>query len=137
MKEERESRLLIDIRHPSSKILGKTIVESPKESADLVLICIGPRKDYDGFAKVEGRTSCRFIFNQLVLFSNILWKLLRKEVPLQTLMHMGIKPHIDEPPGASQITDGFTQQKLLSHLMKEMIHRTQKVSAKGESGTIG
>ena len=50
---------------------------------------------------------------------------------------MGIKPHIDEPPGASQITDGFTQQKFLSHLMKEMISRTRNVSAKGESGTIG
>ena len=118
-------------------IVGKTIIESLKESVDLVLICIGPKKDYDGFAKVEGRMSCRFIFYQLIIFSNISWKLLHKEVPLQTLVHMGIKPHIDEPPGASQITDGFTQQKLLSHLVKEMIGRTQKVSAKGGSGTIG
>jgi len=57
MKEERESRLLIYIRHPSSMILGKTIVESLKETADLIHICIGPRKDYDGFAKVEGRVA--------------------------------------------------------------------------------
>ena len=39
-------------------IPGKTIVESLKECADLVIICIGPRKDYDGLAEVEGRTSC-------------------------------------------------------------------------------
>jgi hypothetical protein len=53
------------------------------------------------------------------------------------LVHMGIKPHIDKPLGASQIIDGFTQQKFLGHLLKEMIGRTQKVSDKGESGTIG
>jgi len=63
--------------------------------------------------------------------------LLHEEVQLQTLVHMGIKPHIDKLAGASQIIDGFTQQKLLGHLMKEMIGRTQKVLAKGESGTIG
>jgi len=50
---------------------------------------------------------------------------------------MGIKPHIDEPPWASQVADGFTQQKFLGHLMEEMIGRAQKVSAKGESLTIG
>jgi len=48
------------------------------------------------------------------------------------LVHMGINPHIDKPPGASQITDGFTKQELLDYLMKEMIGITQK-----ESMTIG
>jgi hypothetical protein len=53
------------------------------------------------------------------------------------LVHMGIQPHVDEPPWASQIADGFTEQELLSQLMEEMICGTQEVSAKGESGTIG
>jgi len=36
---------------------------------------------------------------------------------------MGIEPHVDEPPGASQVADRFTQQKLLGYLMEEMIGR--------------
>jgi hypothetical protein len=114
-------------------IPGKATVESLKESADLILIRISPRKDYDGFTKVEGRTSCRFIFYQLIILSNVPWKLLCEEITLQTLIHMGIEPHVDKPPRTSQITDGFTHQNLLGHL----IGRTQKVSAKGESVTIG
>jgi hypothetical protein len=50
---------------------------------------------------------------------------------------MSIKPHVDKPPRTSQVADGFTQQKLLSHLMKEMIGITQTVLAKGKLGTIG
>jgi len=41
---------------------AKAVVESLKESADLILIRIGPREDYDGFAEIEGRASCPFIF---------------------------------------------------------------------------
>jgi len=40
----------------------KAVVESLKESADLIVIRIGPSEDYDGFAEIEGRASCRFIF---------------------------------------------------------------------------
>jgi len=50
------------IGHPGPMVLGKTIIESLKESADLILMCISPRKDYDGLTEVEGRASCRFIF---------------------------------------------------------------------------
>jgi hypothetical protein len=35
-------------------VLGKAIVKCLEESTDLVLICVGPRKDYDGFAIIEG-----------------------------------------------------------------------------------
>jgi hypothetical protein len=63
-------------------IRGKTIVECLEESADLVLIRIGPRKNYDGFAKIEGGASCRFILCQFVILSNISGKPLCKEVPL-------------------------------------------------------
>ena len=34
-------------------IPGKTVVERMEESANLVLISIGPWKDYDGFAIIE------------------------------------------------------------------------------------
>jgi hypothetical protein len=50
---------------------------------------------------------------------------------------MGIEPHVDEPPWASQVANGFTQQKLLGYLMEEVIGRAQKISAKRESVTIG
>jgi len=54
MKEERESRLLVYVRHLSPMIPGKTVVESLKESADLILIRISSRKDYDSFPVIEG-----------------------------------------------------------------------------------
>jgi hypothetical protein len=50
---------------------------------------------------------------------------------------MGIEPHVDEPLGASQIADGFTQQELLDYLIEEMISRAQEISAKRESVAIG
>jgi len=68
--------------------------------------------------------------------NELLIQLLPIRNPLQMLVHMGIKPHIDKPPGAPQIIDRFTQQELLGYLMKEMIGRTQKVLAKGELVTI-
>jgi hypothetical protein len=60
----------------------KTIVESLEESASLVLIRIGPRENYDGFAKIEGGTGFLFILCQFVIFDNIPRKPLCKEVPL-------------------------------------------------------
>jgi hypothetical protein len=53
MKEDRESRFFVYIGHLGLMIPRKTIVESLNESSDLILISISPRKDYDGFAKVE------------------------------------------------------------------------------------
>jgi len=50
---------------------------------------------------------------------------------------MGIEPHADEPPGASQIADGFTKQKLFGYLMKEEISKTQEVSVEKKSATTG
>ena len=58
MEEERKSGVLIDIGHPGPLFLGKAIVDGLEESADLVLICFSPGKDYDRFAKVEGRAGC-------------------------------------------------------------------------------
>jgi hypothetical protein len=45
--------------------------------------------------------------------------------------------HVDKPPWASQVTDGFAEQKLLSYMVKEMIGGTQEVSVKGESAVVG
>jgi hypothetical protein len=115
----------------------KVIVKGLKESADLVFVGFSPREYNDSFAKVKGRMGCQFIICKLVIFSNVPWKLLGEEVPLQTLVHTGVQSHVDKPPRASRVTDGFTQQKLLSYLVNEMIGGTQEVSAKGESGAIG
>jgi len=54
MEGEWEPGFFIFVRHPSPMILGKTVVESLEESADLVLIRIGPRKNYDGLPKLRG-----------------------------------------------------------------------------------
>jgi hypothetical protein len=79
----------------------ETVVESLKKSIDLVFICFSPRKDYDCFTEVEGRVGCRFLIYQLVIFGDVSRELLSKEIPLQTLVHMGVSPHVDEPPWAS------------------------------------
>jgi len=71
-------------------IPGKAIIESLEKSVDLVFICFGPREDYGCFAKVEGRVVCRFILFQLMIFSDVSWELLSEEVPLQTLVQIGI-----------------------------------------------
>jgi len=62
VKGERETEFFVFIRHTSPMVPTKAVVESLKESADPILICIGPREDYDGFAEIEGRASCPFIF---------------------------------------------------------------------------
>jgi len=36
---------------------------------------------------------------------------------------MGIEPHVDESPGASQVADGFPLYQLLGYLMEEMVGR--------------
>jgi hypothetical protein len=90
MKEERESGLFVDIGHLGPMLPRKAIVEGPKESANLIFVSFGPRKNYDCFSKVEWRTDCRFIICQLIIFGDVLWELLSEEVPLQTLVHVGI-----------------------------------------------
>jgi len=61
VESEWESRLCIFVGHPVLLIFGKDIIQCLKESTDLVLICIGTRANYDGFAIIEGRACCRFI----------------------------------------------------------------------------
>jgi len=46
------------VEHPGPMLLGKAIIESLKESADLILIGFSTRKYYDCLTKIEGR-SCR------------------------------------------------------------------------------
>jgi len=94
--------------HPSPLISRKAVVECLEELADLVLICIGSRKNYNSFAEIEGRACCRFILCQFIVLVNIPWKLLCKEIPLKVFMHMGIEPHINKPPRACEVADGFT-----------------------------
>jgi hypothetical protein len=66
-----------------------------------------------------------------------LWELLSEKILLQTFVHVGIYPHVNEPPGASQIADGLTEQELLSYLVEKIVGGAQQVSPKRESGAIG
>jgi hypothetical protein len=90
MEDEGESGVLVNTGHPGPVLMRETVVESLEESADLVFICFCPRKDYDCFAKVEGRAGCRFLICQLVIFGDVSRELLSKEIPLQMLVHMGV-----------------------------------------------
>jgi len=90
MEKEGESGVLVDIGHPSPMLTREATAESLEESADLVFICFSPRKDYDCFTVVEGGAGCQFIVYQFVIFSDVLWELLSKEIPLQMLVHMGV-----------------------------------------------
>jgi hypothetical protein len=100
--------------------MGETIVKGLEKSADLVFVGLCPREYYYGLAKIEGRSCCRFFVLRFIIFSNISWKLLSEEIPLQAFVHVGIQPHVNKPPGASQVADGFTKQKFLTHLVQEM-----------------
>jgi len=82
---------------------GEAIVEGLEEPADLVLIGFCPREYYYCLAKIEGRACWRFFIRKFIIFGNIPWNLLGEKIPLQTLMHMGVQPHIDEPPRTSEI----------------------------------
>ena len=75
----------------------KAIVKGLKQFADLIFIGFSPGEYYDCFAKVEGRTGCRFIICEFIIIGKVVWKLLSKEVLLQALVHMGIQPHVVTP----------------------------------------
>ena len=98
-------------------LTSETVVESLEEPADLVLIGFCPRKYYYGLAKIEGRACCRFFVLKFIIFDNVSRKLLSEKVSLQMFVHMGIQPHVDIPPQASQIADGLTKQKFLRYLV--------------------
>ena len=89
--------------------MGEAIVEGLEEPADLVLVGLCTRKYYYCLAKIEGQARCRFFISELMIFGNIPWKLLSKQVPLQMFVHMSIKPHLDKPPRASHVADRFTK----------------------------
>jgi len=72
-----------------------------------------------------------------MVFGYVSWKTLCEQVKLKALVQMQIEPHIDEPPGASQVADRLAEQEFPSHLVKEVVGCTKQVSAEGESATIG
>jgi hypothetical protein len=82
-------------------ITGKTILKALKESADLIFVGLCSRKNNYCLTKIEGWACCRFFISQFVVFGDISWESLGKEVPLQAFVHMGIQPHVVEPPRAS------------------------------------
>jgi hypothetical protein len=108
MESEWESGLWIFIRHLGSLIFGKATIQCLKKSAGLVLVYIGTGENYDGFVVIEGRACCRFSLCQFMILNNVSWKLLCKEIPPEALMQMDVEPHVNKPPRASQIADGFT-----------------------------
>jgi len=56
--------------------------------------------------------------------TDVLWELLREEIPPEALMHMTVEPQINKPPRTSQVVDGFTEQEFLDYLVEEVIDRT-------------
>jgi len=72
-----------------------------------------------------------------VVLGYVPWETLYEQVKLKTLVQMEIEPHVDEPPGTSQVADRLTKQEFPSHLVKEVVGCTKQVSAKGKSATIG
>jgi len=63
---------------------------------------------YSSLTTIQGWASCRFFIGQFIVFGDISRELLCKEVKPKASVHMNIKPHVDKPPRASQIADGFT-----------------------------
>jgi len=58
------------------------MVEILKKPANLIFIRLYSRKDNYGFAKVERRACCRFIISKDVIFGDLSWEFLGKEIPL-------------------------------------------------------
>ena len=71
-----------------------------------------------------------------MVFSYISWETLCEQVEVETLVQMQVKPHVDKPPGASQVASGLTEQEFLGYLMKKVVGGAKQVSAEGESATV-
>jgi hypothetical protein len=82
-------------------ITGETVVKALEKSADLIFVGLCSRKNYYGFTKIEGWACCRFFISKFIVFGDISRELLSKEIPLQAFVHVGIQPHVNEPPRAS------------------------------------
>jgi len=90
IKKEREFGFFIDVGHPGPMITGETIVKALEESADLVFVGLCPMEYYYGLTKIEGWVCCRFFIPKFIIFGDISWELLSKEIPLQAFVHVGI-----------------------------------------------
>ena len=52
-------------------------------------------------------------------------------------MHVEAKPHVDKPPGTSEVADGLAELEFPSYLVEEVVSCAKQVSAVGKSATIG
>jgi hypothetical protein len=82
-------------------IMGKTIVKGLEKSTDLVFVGLCPREYYYSLTKIKGLACCRFFILKFIVFGDISWELLSKEIPLQVFVHVGIQPHVNKPPHTS------------------------------------
>jgi hypothetical protein len=82
IEKKRELVILINIGYPSPEITREAMVESLKKPADLIFIGLCSGEDNYGFAKVERRVCCRFIVSKDVIFRDLSWEFLGKEIPL-------------------------------------------------------
>jgi hypothetical protein len=82
IEEKRELVILVNIGYPSPKIMRETMVEILKKPADLIFIGLCSREDNYGFTEVERRACCRFIVSKNVIFGDLSWEFLGKEIPL-------------------------------------------------------
>ena len=99
VEDQRESGVWIFIRYPCSLFSRQALVQSLKESTNLVYVATYAGQNYGGFAEVQRGASCRFLFIQFTVLCYISREALCKKIKLKALVHVETKPHIDEPPG--------------------------------------
>ena len=54
-----------------------------------------------------------------MIFGYISWEILCEQVEVKALMQVQIEPHVDKPPGTSQVADRLTKQEFLGYLMEK------------------
>jgi hypothetical protein len=82
IEKKKELVILINIGYPSPEITRETMLEILKKFADLIFISLCSRENNYGFAEVERRACCRFIVSKDVIFGDLSWEFLGKEIPL-------------------------------------------------------
>jgi len=72
-----------------------------------------------------------------MILSYIPREALCEEVKLEVLVHVEVKPHVNKPPGTTQVADGLVEQEFLSYLVEEVVSCAKQISAERKSATIG
>jgi hypothetical protein len=71
-----------------------------------------------------------------MIFGYISWEMLCEQVEVKALMQVQIEPHVNKPPGTSQVADRLTKQEFLGYLMEKMVSSAKQVSAERKLATV-